>query len=275
VRRAFKEVLNATIGIGVVVFMLSSLQGRLLYFPTEQLLTSPADIGLDYQSVRIATEDGLSLHAWWIPVPAPRATVLFLHGNAGNISYRLGTYRVLAELGLSILAIDYRGFGLSEGSPTEAGTYLDAKASWQWMQREQNVTSDKFLLMGRSLGGGVASGFAEQVEPAALILESTFTSIPDMAAKVFPLPGIRRLSTIDYNNLERVAKIKAPKLIIHSSEDDLIPFSQGQRLFEAAAQPKTFSEITGNHADGFLTSGQHYVDGLASFLDEVFPREGS
>lgn len=251
--------------------MLTSLQSRLLYFPTEQLLTSPADIGMDYESVRIQTADKISLHAWWIPAKQERASILFLHGNAGNISYRLDTYRVLAASGLSILAVDYRGFGLSEGSPSEAGTYEDAQASWKWMRETKGVAQDKFLLMGRSLGGGVACGVANTLQPAALILESTFTSIPDMAAKVFPLPGIRSLSRIGYRSIDRVGSLKMPKLIIHSRDDDLIPFSHGNRLFEAAAAPKTFLEISGNHADGFLTSGARYRDGLAAFIDEVFP----
>lgn len=254
----------------LAIAMLTALQSKLLYHPTTELLASPADAGLAYEEVWLEASDGVKLHGWWIPSRKQRAAAVFFHGNAGNISHRVETYMILEALGLSTLAIDYRGYGRSEGSPSEQGTYDDADAAWAWVQTEGGFADREIVIMGRSLGGGVASALASKVNPAALILESTFTSIPDMAAKVLPFPGVRWLSRMDYNNVERARAIEAPKLHVHSPEDQVVPFEQGRQLFEAAAEPKHFLEIEGTHADGFITTGKPYVNGLRAFLAAVF-----
>ncbi|MFT4571067.1 MAG: fermentation-respiration switch protein FrsA (DUF1100 family) [Hyphomicrobiaceae bacterium] len=249
--------------------MFSALQAKFLYFPTRELIASPADAGLEFENLTIKTGDGVALHGWWIPAGSERGAVIFLHGNAGNISHRIESYSILRDLGLSVLAIDYRGYGRSEGRPSENGTYEDARAAWHWLSRNKGFDKSRIVIVGRSLGGGVASDLAVRVEPAALVLESTFTSIRDMAARVFPLPGVARFATIGYDNFARVQAIRAPKLFIHSPTDQVVPFEQGRRLFEVALGPKEFLEISGTHADGFVTSGRVYIDGLARFLDRI------
>ncbi len=249
--------------------MLSRLQARLLYFPTRQILATPADVGLAHEDVHLTTGDGVAIHGWWIPHGDERAAVLFLHGNAGNVSHRLESYEIYHRLGLSVLAIDYRGFGRSQGRPSEKGPYEDARAAWHWLERERRRERSRIVVMGRSLGGGVAAELALRVDPGAVVLESTFTSIPDMASKVLPIPGAHRLAMFRYDNFAKVQGIRAPKLIVHSPDDEVVPFAHGLRLHDAALAPSTFLEIRGSHADGFVHSGQRYVDGLARFLDEA------
>ncbi len=250
--------------------MLGWLQRQLMYFPTRELEATPAAISLAYESVEMRTDDGVRIHGWWVPHETARATALFFHGNAGNISHRLDTLAILHELSIATLIIDYRGFGQSEGSPDEHGTYADARAALAWLEERPGIDPARIFYFGRSLGGGVATELAVGTPPAALILESTFTSVPDLAAELYPLPLIGRLTRIGYDNLSRLAKISAPLLVVHSPQDEIIPFSMGRRLFEGAEEPKTFLEIRGSHGDGFYLTGPPYLAGLDRFLTGVF-----
>jgi len=259
-------VVIAGLCLGMLVF-LYLIQDRLLYFPVSHISATPADINLLYETINLTTVDGVKLSGWFIPAEDARGVVLLFHGNAGNISHRLDSIDVFHQLGLSVFIIDYRGYGQSEGSPSEQGTYLDAEAAWQYLVEDRQVPPEKIVLFGRSLGGAVAVWLAQQHPPAVLILESTFTSVPDVAAKHYPFLPVRWLSRFQYNSLERLPDIQCPILVIHSPDDEIIPFDHGQQLFAAAQGPKEFLELTGGHNEGFLMAGQTYQAGLAKFIN--------
>ena len=256
--------------VGVAAALLFG-QSRIIYHPTREIVATPASAGLAYEDVSLRTNDGLRLAAWYVPATDARGTILFCHGNARNISDRLSSIAVFHRLGYSVLIFDYRGYGRSEGRPTEEGTYRDADAAWDHLVRERGASPRTIVVFGRSLGGAVAAHLADTRPVRALILESTFTTAPDLAADLFPWLPARALTTFDYATLYRVDRIRCPKLIVHSPDDDLIPFEHGRHLFAAAAEPKRFLEITGPHCDGFLRSGTRYTSGLADFLARTAP----
>ena len=258
--------LLAWFGFAIVIY---AFQSRLIYVPNRDIVATPDQHGLSYQDVKLTTEDGVNIHGWYLPHPNPRATLLFFHGNAGNISHRLESLGIFHRLGLNVLIIDYRGYGLSEGKPDEQGTYRDAEAAWAWLTVEQHIPAKEIIIFGRSLGGGIAAWLAARRDPGAVILESTFTSIPDMASALYPyLP--RWLSRFSYANIDQVPSIDSPIWLGHSRDDELIPYTQGERLFAAANHPKQFFEMNGPHSQGFLITGDPYRESLAQFLDEIF-----
>jgi hypothetical protein len=246
------------------------MQAKLIYYPnmpSRELTTSPRDIGLDYESVTITTSDRIKLHGWFVPAQQERGVLLFFHGNAGNISHRLDLLEIFHNLDLSSLIIDYRGYGQSQGQVTEQGTYLDAEAAWQYLTRGRNIPVENIVIFGMSLGGAIAANLAARQQPAALILGSSFTSVPDMGAHLYPILPVRLLSRFRYDTRESLKSVTCPVLVIHSPDDEIIPFINGSKLFEAAKEPKSFLEIHGGHNDGFLTSGKLYVDGLDKFIN--------
>ena len=251
----------------VLAAYLYVFQADYVFFPSRVLYATPADEGLRFDDVRLEADDGVSLHGWFVPAPDARLTMLFLHGNAGNISHRLDSLRLFHELGLSTLILDYRGYGRSAGGPSEEGTYRDATAAWRYLVEERGIPPQRIVVFGRSLGGGVAVWLASQETPRALIVESTPTSIPDMGAGVYPFLPVRLLARIHYDSLRRIPEVGCPVLVVHSREDEIIPFEHGRRLFSAAREPKAFLAIRGDHNGGFLLSGAEYVQGLADFLD--------
>lgn len=251
------------IGLAVILYF---FQSHLIYYPQAEIMATPKSINLSYQAVSFAAEDGVKLSGWFIPARRPRGVVLFCHGNAGNISHRLDSIQVFNHLGLSVFIFDYRGYGQSEGKPTEKGTYLDAEAAWRYLVEERQVAPAEIIIFGRSLGGAIAAHLAQRHTPKALILESSFTSIRDMAAVIYPFLPVRLLVRFHYHTIAYLKEVNCPLLIIHSPDDDLIPFRQGRRLFEAAGEPKEFLEISGSHNEGFLQSAKGYEKGLAKFM---------
>lgn len=251
-------------------------QGSLVYYPRPELAATPNDAGLAYEDVFLASGPETTIHAWWLPHERSRLTLLFSHGNGGNISHRLDTLRIFHNLGLSVLIYDYAGYGRSNGSPSEEATRADARAAWRWLTRERGINPGSIVLFGRSLGGAVAAELAAHVHgrgepPAGLILESTFTSIPDMGALLYPWLPVRLLSRFNYDSREALRSVALPALFLHSRDDDIIPFELGRRLHDAYAGPKTFQELRGDHNTGFLHTGQAYADGLNRFLSGLEP----
>ncbi len=247
--------------------MLFVSQSRLVYFPQRDIITTPDQIGLSYEAVAFEAADGVRLSGWFVPAQgAARGVILFCHGNAGNISHRLESIQVFHRLGLSTFIFDYRGYGQSQGKPTEQGTYLDAEAAWRYLVQERQVAPTEIIVFGRSLGGAIAAWLAQDQTPRALIVESTFTSVPDMGAQLYPYFPVRFLSRFDYNAMDYLGKVDCPVLVVHSRDDEMIPFGHGRRLFEAANEPKAFLEIRGTHNEGFVTSAERYQDGLDSFI---------
>jgi uncharacterized protein len=253
----------------VLVLALFLFQSELLYLPnlpSRALMATPDEVGLRYAPVTITTDDDISLHGWFVPAEARLATLLFFHGNAGNISHRLDSLRIFHELGLATLIIDYRGYGESTGAPSEEGTYRDAEAAWRYLTVERQIVPGDIVLFGRSLGGAVAARLATRHTPGALILESTFTSVPDLAAELYPFLPVRWLTRFHYGTETNLRSVSCPVLIVHSRDDEIIAFAHAQRLFGAAREPKRLLEIRGDHNGGFLASRPIYVEGMAAFL---------
>jgi fermentation-respiration switch protein FrsA (DUF1100 family) len=242
------------------------LQSQIVYYPARKITATPHIIGLLYEEISFKTKDGVKLSGWFVPAERPGNIILFCHGNAGNIGDRLESIQIFYNLGLSTFIFDYRGYGKSEGRTTENGTYLDAETAWLYLVNKQKIPPDRIIIFGRSLGGAVASWLAQSNTPKALILESTFTSVNDIASKFYPFLPIRLLSRFNYNACEYIQKVNCPVLVIHSRDDEIIPFSHGQRLFESANEPKEFLEITGSHNEGFMISEKRYKEGLNAFM---------
>lgn len=244
-------------------------QNQLIFQPTRTLTASPETIGLDYENVTLYSSDDMRLHGWHIPASASRGVVLFLHGNAGNISHRLETLEMLHRIGLSTFIIDYRGYGGSEGRPSEQGTYADAESAWNYLTMERGIKPDDIVIFGRSLGGAVAAWLAARVKPAGVILESTFISLGTMAQKYYPYIPVSLLLRHEYPVRDHVAAINAPLLLIHSEHDEIVPFSHAKALYSAASAPRELKIINGGHNEGFLSTGDDYIDLWKSFTRDV------
>jgi uncharacterized protein len=258
------------VAIGAGLAILSHFyQRRIMYQPSPTIRATPRESGLPYEDVTFRTEDGLTLAGWYVPAQNAPGTIIFFHGNGGNIGHYASQVRIMHDIGWNVLLFDYRGYGASEGLPTEEGTYLDAAAAREYILSRHDQPPGEPVLLGRSMGGAVASWLAEKHRPRGLILESSFTSVPDMAAALFHTRLAGALSQYQYDTLERMGSIHCPVLVIHSPDDRLIPYEQGQRLFEAAGEPKQFLEIQGGHNDGFAKSGDVYKNGLAEFLGRL------
>jgi fermentation-respiration switch protein FrsA (DUF1100 family) len=246
-------------------------QDRMLYYPFRELDCTPLSTGFDFVDVGFQAEDGTDLHGWYVPAPQARGVLLFCHGNAGNISHRLDSISLFRSLGLNVFIFDYRGYGMSRGRPSEKGTEMDARAAWCWLTEEQHIDPSRLIIFGRSLGAAVAAGLAAERRCAGLIVESGFTSYADIGAEHYPWLPVRLLAKYRYATAEKLARVRVPVLVVHSAEDELVPLEHGRALFEACAGPKQFLEIRGGHNDGFLISGEMYLQGLARFIDGVVP----
>ncbi len=258
-------------GYAVILLLVFLFQPRLVYFPdpARGLVATPRAAGLEYEDVQLHTADAETLHGWWVPARNARGAVLIFHGNAGNISHRIGYLTMFNRLGYATLIIDYRGYGKSSGTPSEAGTYRDGEAAWRYLMQTRMHGPQDVVLIGESLGGGIATWLALQHAPRALILASTFTSVPDLGSQVYPWLPVRLLARIDYDNLARIGQIAIPVLIAHSREDDIVPFAHGAALFAAAREPKQLLVLHGGHNDGFLFTRDESTAAVGAFLERV------
>jgi uncharacterized protein len=258
----------AAIYIGLTAFLFFT-QSRLIYFPTSEIVATPDQIGLSYKSVSFKAPDGMRLSGWFIPAESPRGVLIFCHGNAGNISHRLESIYIFHGLQLSIFIFDYRGYGTSEGMPSEEGSYLDAQGAWNYLIEQEGLDPFDIIIFGRSLGGAVASWLAREHTPKALIVESAFTSASDLAGEIYLCLPAKLLCKYKYDTLAAIREVQCPVLIVHSQEDRIVPFRHAHKLFDAADDPKAFLEISGSHNEGFITSSSIYLNGLKDFLDKV------
>jgi fermentation-respiration switch protein FrsA (DUF1100 family) len=249
------------------------MQPRMVFFPVRELAATPQDWGMPYQDVSLRTRDGIQLHGWYIPHAGASHTLLFLHGNAGNISHRGDSLRIFHRLGLNVLILDYRGYGRSEGRPSEAGLYQDAEAGWRYLMDERGLAPGQVVLFGRSLGAVVAAWLAARLEgsdgPAALIMESGFSSAADVARDAYPLLHWLVPLRYRFDATAQLRKVRCPVLVLHSVEDEIIPFALGDKLYSAANPPKRLWRMQGDHNGGFLLSQPEYEHALAAFLSEI------
>lgn len=251
-----------------LVLLVYIFQSRLIFYPEtgREFSATPGRIGLQYEDLQLKTSDGISLHGWFIPAQHPRGTVLFLHGNAGNISHRLDSVRMFNRLGYGMLLFDYRGYGSSGGVPTEQGTYRDAEAAWQYLTEQRRLPASDIVLFGESLGGAIAAWLAAREKPAALVIASGFTSVPELAQQIYPYLPARWLARASYDTRGYLRSVTAPVLIAHSPDDEIIPFTHGRALFAAANPPKQFLELAGGHNDGFIFMRDSWIRALDVFL---------
>ena len=262
-------VLALIVTIAGMILALRRYQHTQLFQPTPSstpLAPNPGNLQLDFEDVVIDGPDGKAIYGWWLPCSPDASTVLFLHGNRGNLSDRIDSLALYRGMGLNVFGIDYRGYGRSPGTPSEPGLYADAHAAWRYLIDTRNLRENDVIILGRSLGGAVASKLASKTHAGAVIIESTFTSIPTLAKEAFPhLPAIG-LTRIHFDNLSRIADITAPLLLFHSREDEVIGFHHGEALAAAARAGTRFVEISGAHSGGHLTSGEAYTKPLHKFL---------
>ncbi len=237
-----------------------------LWAPTKTDYGTPQNVGLTYEDVNFDTEDGVRLNGWYVPCGDPVAAMLFCHGNGGNISYRTESLRQFHSLKLNVFLFDYRGYGKSRGWVTEEGTYKDAMAAYQWLKEKNREIP--IVLFGRSLGANIAADLATKVDASALIYESGFNSVQDLGAELFPYLPVRWVTKYKYNGIDKIKQIKIPILVIHSPNDEIIPYHHGKKLFEEALEPKRFLEITGTHNNGFMMSEDFYLKGMQDFIGE-------
>ena len=275
----------------VCLILIMAFEDKLIYFPAKfpdgqwsvgEIPSLNGEIIPLIEDCYHTASDGVKLHGWYCtpervegeerrPLPA-EMVVLWFHGNAGNISHRYDMIRVLMNLPVQVFIIDYRGYGKSEGKPTERGLYLDARGAWDYLTNERGIAPERIVILGKSLGGVPAIDLASQVQPAGLIVQSSFSSAKDMAASVIPFFP-RFLLQTKMDSLGKIPRVACPKLFIHSRADEVVPYELGRRLYEAATEPKQFYEVKDSpHNSTYVMGGKPYVEALRGFVEACTPR---
>ncbi len=267
-KRMLPAVVTIIAAYGAVVFFIWLTQDRLIYFPHigGGVTATPARVRLPFDDVRITTADGETLAAWWVPAAAGRGAVLLFHGNAGSIADRIDYLPHFNAMGHAVLLVDYRGYGASTGKPSEAGTSADAQAAWRWLTVERGFKPAEITVVGESLGGAVAAELAARMQPRALLLISTFTSVPDLGSEIYPWLPVRLISRYRYDTLQNLRQFRGPVLIVHSRDDDIVPFAHGERLHAAAAGAVPLLEMRGGHNEAFLFGRPEWTRAVSGFL---------
>ena len=252
-------------------FLLVIGENKIVYHPSKYPAGywQPESYGLQVEDIYFNAPDGVKLHAWFIPARNPSATLLWYHGNAGNLTHRLDNILELRPLRLNIFIFDYRGYGRSEGKPDQNGIFQDSQAAYDYLTLNKNIAPENLFLFGRSLGGVCAIEIASKNKAAGLIVESAFTSAREMADKMFPFFPLKFLLRNKYNAIGTIASVNMSKLFLHGTEDELVPYSMGQKLFKAAREPKEFYAIKGaGHNDTYSVGGKEYIDTLELFIQK-------
>ncbi|MFN8570719.1 MAG: alpha/beta hydrolase [Gemmatimonadaceae bacterium] len=277
VTRTLRFLAIPVLGYGTVVGVMKYREPTLVYHPAERSVPTPdAQYALKQRAVAYQSPDGNRLTAWIIPAASADSSGLWMlicHGNYGNIGYgqRPHFYAELRDLGLNLMAFDYRGFGASEGAPSEAGLYADAQASYQYLRDSLGVPADRIVIFGHSLGSGVAIELATRVPSAGVVVEGAYTTVPSVGQAAYPWLPVNLIMSNRFASIEKVGKVTVPKLFIHSPEDDVIPFAFGQSLFAAAAEPKRFQSVKGGHMDAFTVDRGAYFGSIREFLAPLAP----
>ena len=255
------------IGYLAVLGLMMAMEDSLIYFPSvyPDGYWNPA--GLDFEDARFEAADGTKLHGWYVPAANPRAVILFAHGNAGNLSHRVEILEMLNRLSVSVLIFDYRGYGRSEGSPSEAGVLQDARAARRWLAERAGVSESQIVLLGESLGGGVMVDLAASDGARALVLQNTFTSLADVAKFHYPWLPIKLLMRTQFDSLAKIGRYQGPLLQFHGDADTIIPFALAERLHAAANQPKQLVVVPGGDHNDPLSP--QFYEAFDQFLDTL------
>jgi len=262
-------IIYAVIGLLLLNALMYFQQPLMIFYPMNELYQTPANWGLEYEDVTLNTDDDVQLHGWYIPDRQSKQVLLFFHGNAGNISHRRESIEIFHRLGLNVFIIDYRGYGQSKGKPSEQGLYQDAAAAWRFLTEEKGFDANDVLIFGRSLGGAVAAKLAAGVQARGLILESTMSSAREFAREVFKILSRLVVIRYDFNTAQHVQGVNYPVLVLHSPDDEIMPFHLGRKVYALANQPKHFVYMRGDHNNGFLLSQPEYQQQLDSWLKNL------
>ena len=272
-RRSWHRTLWRIVHLSLIIYvllvvMMMFLEESLIYFPFNSKYDDWHPVSLPFEDVLFTAADGTKLHGWYVPHENARAIVLFCHGNGGNLSHRIDMLQILhRHVGASVMIFDYRGYGRSEGKPNETGVLLDARAARAWLVERENIDEKEIVMMGRSLGGAVAIDLATRDGARGLVLESTFTSLPDVAAYHYPWLPIRMLIRTRFDSFGKITEYHGPLLQSHGEADTIVPIRFGRQLFEAANEPKQFISFPGDDHNNLPP--MEYYDALERFFDEL------
>ncbi len=264
----------------VCMSLLEALERQFIFFPSRQVEGTPADLGIPFDDVYFETGDGYTLNGWFIPAPAGDAaadaanadiTLLWFHGNAGNMGHRLDDLALFHHLlGINVFIFDYRGYGNSQGKPSERGVYRDSSVALAYLMGRPDVDPDRVVYYGRSLGAAVAAELALNRPPDGMVLYSPFTSLADMGAALYAFSPVRLLAGNRLDSMARIGRYRGPLLVIHGEADEIIPINQGRALYEAAPGPKSFHPVPGAyHNDGLGDAGPELWFVLREFLGSL------
>lgn len=266
----FLKVLKRVVSFVTVLYIAlcfvgCAFQKNMIFIPANDVNRSPRTIRINYENIFVGEDN---IHCWWVPAKEKGAkTVLFCHGNAGNISNRLDTVSFYHhEMNCNLMIFDYSGYGRSGGDVGEKQTYQNVREVYSYLIDSLKIKPENLIVHGRSLGGAVAADLVVDKKCAGLILESTFSSIDDMVSEIVPVLPISWAITIDYDTVSKIDKVDVPLLIIHSRGDEIIPFKMGQELYKNALEGKQFLEIEGDHNYGWIESGKVYSNGVKKFI---------
>lgn len=259
----------------LTAFLLSSFnaylyikQPGMVFYPSKEVDVTPKEWDLPYTAVEIKLIDKRKVTGWYLPHPEADKTILFFHGNGGNVSHRGNSLYIFHKLKLNVLIIDYVGYGKSDGEPSEEGLYKSANAAWKYLINKK-TTPEKIIIFGRSLGGAVAVDLASRVNAGGLIIESSFSSVRDVVDAAFPILSHIIYLRYSFNSINKIKRVKMPLLVIHSPDDRVIPYQSGEKLFNAAPSEKVFLKIKGGHNDGFMQSISPYMKSLRLFIQSI------
>ncbi|MCK5306028.1 MAG: alpha/beta hydrolase [Candidatus Omnitrophica bacterium] len=245
------------------------LEQKSLYYPAVEVSETPAEVGIGYEELSFKTSDGEILNGWYVPAKDAETTVLYCHGNAGNICHRLHKVKFFNEMGVNFFIFDYRGYGKSSGRPGEKGLYNDAIAAFDYLMSRKDVDKSKIVMYGKSLGGPIAAEVCLRRKVSALILESSFASVVIRAQQIYPFLPMKFLISQKYDALDKIKNIDIPKLIVHGRNDEVIAFNHGQILFDAAGEPKQFLPFEGGHNDEVYVTSDEYRKKLEEFFAQA------
>ncbi len=258
------------------------IENRFVFHPDKNVYSTPDDRELEYDDVTFCTEDGLKLNGWFIPgkTKSPTGgnlfTLLWFHGNAGNISHRLESIKMLHDrVPINIFIFDYRQYGRSEGKISEQGTYIDAKAAFEYLHSRKDINHKKIIFFGCSLGSAVAVDLSLKERCCGLILETPFTSIKELAKFLYPFLPLGYIIQTKYDSIAKMKDVEVPLLIIHGDKDELVPIEQGRKLYESANEPKEFYTIQGaTHNNTYIVGGEEYFNTIRRFVDKLESENG-
>ncbi len=265
------KILGFLLVVGGVYCGLNYYGRQLIYSPSSRVTNTPAKIGLLFDNVFITTPDGININGWFVPadVELPTApTLLFFRRSTGNMSDSLDKLRLFHDLGLTVFIIDYRGYGKSGGVPSEQGLTQDAVAAYFYLTGQRGVPTEQLFLFGETLGAAVAIDLATKVDAAGLIAEAAFTSIFDRVQQDRPYLPLQLLTRDKYDCAAKIRNVRMPVLLVHSADDEIVPFREAELLYAAARDPKELFSIHGTHADAFVSSFDTYYDKIALFISQ-------